>query len=1090
MRREIINYFNACYQADNRSLSLWDIYAKDVENRVIVFPDFYNYDPEFDSLRGKLKQDDAAEIEKKLETYKREKVFIYGHHLLTGEVEIAVGEVGKKTKKICAPLIICNASINDKDGYKALVIDQGSARINDEVFALLVSDRNKLFELDEAIENKKIFDIHWLYDWLQPNLAVGIKLENKSWASSERWVKLVYSESTTLGFSLLASSVLAITNRPRSSRGITNELESIATGSDLSPPLEQLFTRNRVKATSTIDCKLDNIPGLLSDAQRSALNNAAEKTFSMLVGPPGTGKSYTIACIVLERFMRGESVLVVSENEFAVDVVHEKLVEQLGLSSTAAIRAGKHEYHKHLKQYIRDLIAGIGLPKPELSQQNQLDKLRARIKQQENQFTTLANKAIKASALFEQAVHNPKSVGLFGRFRLWLHKRRLDKYGLLYDILEDIKDTQAQREVVLSKHINNTYFSKLRKILQKHRAELVKFSQALSARVSSKQESIFSEIEFSILLEAFPIWLCSLSALHQALPLRKNLFDLVIIDEATQVNIAACIPALYRAKRAVVIGDPKQLRHISFLSRQKQEGLKKSAGLDAYPHDLNYRDNSMIDFADQAIAAQDDIVMLDEHYRSLPEIIQFSNKTFYGGSLRIMTEKPVSSQNIPVEIIKINDGVRDNGVNKVEAAAIINRTRKIIQTQVDFPEQYKLSIGILSFFSDQAAYLQDLLINEFSIDEIAAHKLRAGTPYAFQGEERDIMLISCAVDDETPKATYTYLNRPDVFNVSITRARVQQLIFLSTENIPKDNLLNLFLESIRADRSKRNYINDQRDRNLNEIIRTLQSENIDVIRNYPIAGIPMDLVALHESHAIAIDLIGFPGEYEDALHLEHYKIFERAGLTIFPLTHVAWLFEKELVIAKLKQAFRDLVNKDIVKLSLKQISTHFGKLISISPELANKVKQLEFDLVDIGEKAGLMQLAELVDRYHTFIWILKQKLSEHELTFYRYSSISQEIVEKVLENLNSIVIMHKSLNKAKHNLDESNQEAGQQLLLEQQTAIQKIMTNNEKAILELEKISLSWSQVNTSTEHSEDSFDFVLKELARLRDRVEQYSSD
>jgi len=78
---------------------------------------------------------------------------------------------------------------------------------------------------------------------------------------------------------------------------------------------------------------------------------------------------------------------------------------------------------------------------------------------------------------------------------------------------------------------------------------------------------------------------------------------------------------------------------------------------------------------------------------------------------------------------------------------------------------------VLSFFRDQSEKLQKMIFDKFDLDTITKHKLRAGTPYAFQGEERDIMLISSGVDKDSVGGTYLYLNRPDVFNVALTRAR-------------------------------------------------------------------------------------------------------------------------------------------------------------------------------------------------------------------------------------------------------------------------------------------------------------------------------
>src|SRR5262249_22291648 len=95
----------------------------------------------------------------------------------------------------------------------------------------------------------------------------------------------------------------------------------------------------------------------------------------------------------------------------------------------------------------------------------------------------------------------------------------------------------------------------------------------LRARTGGKQEDLFNKIDLEVLLTAFPVWLVNLSDIHDVLPLKRELFDLAIIDEATQCDIASCLPILYRARRAVIVADPNQLRHLSFPSIPRQTEL-------------------------------------------------------------------------------------------------------------------------------------------------------------------------------------------------------------------------------------------------------------------------------------------------------------------------------------------------------------------------------------------------------------------------------------------------------------------------------------------------------------------------------------
>jgi hypothetical protein len=506
--------------------------------------------------------------------------------------------------------------------------------------------------------------------------------------------------------------------------------------------------------------------------------------------------------------------------------------------------------------------------------------------------------------------------------------------------------------------------------------------------------------------------------------------------------------------------------------------------------DLSYRDNSMIDYADQVIKHQSDVVILDEHYRSAPDIINFSNKKFYNNTLRIMTERPVFQSTKAIEIVRVEPTPKVKGVIEKEAFHIIERLKQFVSEQSVLPDEYKLSIGVLSFFSDQAKFLQQLIFDEFSIDIITAHKLRSGTPYAFQGEEREIMLVSCGIDEAATDGTYTYLNRPDVFNVAITRARAKQIVFLSSNNIKKSSLLSEYIEYIGKKDTYFPTHNIARDTQIDNIVRELQNENITVMRNYPIAGITMDLVAIHRSICIAIDLIGFPGEYEDALHLEHYKIFERAGLNIFPISFTAWIFMKETIVQKLKQAFHEQLNSDITNININKLSTHIEKLMQISPDLGPIIRKLEFELVELNFRQGIDQLAQLIDQYYKFIWILQKKLSPNELTYLRYSDIAEGAVIGVLDNINKVLHIKKSIDADRKLIGADDFEQRREILKSQQTDyINELIKNNAKAIVTLEEITLKWSRTNTGANQSDENFQYLLKELSRLRDLVEHYSA-
>lgn len=1085
MQKKVIRYFKECYQADNSSQSLWNILSK--KKQFIRFST--KEERELFSLEGQFSVD--AEYGTKLEaavtTYRREKKLVLCSYFVVGKV--ASNAYGKKsTRVICSPLYFADVSC-DKNEYSYQIKGDSSQLVwNTPVLNYLSGSS----ENSDAIQNQEPLRVEGVIDKLN-NYSENFDyvLEEGGLTSESELNSLIARCREGGPLFILPISIVVLLDRSISSRGIIDELGLMEKSNKSSPPLQslrqgvapsndaQIIVRKKAAKTN-----INNVPGLLSSAQKDIIEKSSKHDLSVLVGPPGTGKSYTIASLALERFMQGESVLIVSRNEHAVDVIKDKLVEQLGLSQNAVIRAGTKDYHKNLKNYLDQILKGsqeVSLlgPKP-----GQLSRLVREIRSAERKFSRLLGKVEKDGRLLYAIESGLKKYGLLNRIRLYISKRRVEKTGLLKFKLNEIQKLNKDREKSLSSHINSKLSEKINKTLKEHRSHLVKFRKAIGARTSHKQESIFSEIDFSILLESMPIWLCSLESLHKTLPLESELFDLLVIDEATQCDVASCLPAMYRSKRSLVVGDPKQLRHISFLSRKDQAALLAKCDLESI--DISYRDHSMIDVAVQCVESQDSVVMLDEHYRSTPQIINFSNRRFYDSSLRVMTERPAHGSNDSVELSYIEGGTRHDGVNREEAGSLCARLRRLVDEQSVVPDELKLSIGVVSFFRAQADFIQDAIFDGFSLDEITKHKMRAGTPYAFQGEERDIILMSCCVDSSSSNSVYSYMNREDVFNVCITRSREKQIVFLSVteDEMPSKSLLRDYVSSIgsldveyRPDIENRNEV-------IQEFTQLFTGEGIDSLLNYPIAGVEMDVVLMLEGEVLSIDLVGFPGEEGDAFHIDRYKIFERAGLTIIPVSFNAWRLKKSAVIENIKQTFLDLKEKNTAaRLTVADFSSHWTKLLATNPVLANNVRAIEADLLSLRSKKGVSQIGEMIDQYKKVVWVLGEKLSNTELTYTRYMSSSEQVLLSGLENSHQISTILKSLNNSTGEFSTSRKD----LREEQESAVDRFFEQNDKAIESLERLALKWSKTKTTNHLSSSSMEGALSDLDDLNERVNNY---
>ncbi len=1107
-------FYRDCYIADNRELAIWNVLSKQLEQR--RFFDHSLVAQLQDSGQLPLPQDYCQPLAQQIQTYRREKSLLFVTDFVVGTQSDETQ--GGRARIIRAPLNIYEADLAATDSA-SLVISPDSHRWNPAAISILFSTGEGIEALESLrakTQDQLSLDLFALSTRLKElnDSDLDITIEG-DYCSENRLKKFRTSTNRLI---LCQGAALLLATRSTASRGCIDELNLISEQSDISAPMRTLLaldaeaTPNPVAKTgqpnisgSPAPAEIDNVPGLLSHSQQSALHNAANKVLSILIGPPGTGKSYTIACIAMERFLKGESVLVVSSNEHAVDVVQNKLVEQLGISANAILRAGNHDYLRQLKNYLDEVTRNSALEDPGQSKMPAIKDVRNRLERLETEFLRSGQRAVKDGIYASLALDSARGASLWQGLLIWWMRQRWRKSGYLYEQLHQIQQLHRERERLLASQISHVYGSALQKTLNQHRKELVTFLRGLKARTSHRQGNLFEEVDYQVLLKALPIWCCSLAGLHRALPLKPELFDLVIVDESTQCDIASSIPALYRAKRAVIVGDPKQLRHVSFLSRNKEHSLRNKHGLHNSSM-MSYRDDSLIDLANAMVTSQKAVVLLDEHYRSVPELISFSNRRFYQNQLRVMTAKPTQVQRRGLEVKIIRDGERRQGVNQKEAESLLVHLADLLEKQKNVTEDYRLTFGVLSFFREQADYLQQLLLERIDFSTLARHKLRASTPYGFQGEERDIMLISCAVDDNTSAMTYRYLNREDVFNVAVTRAREVQTLFVSAtpENVPANSLLREYLEAHFQQQSQPVVeVFTSRERYLEDIAQELASTGAYLLRNYSVAGITLDLVVCKEFHAIALDLIGFPGEHQDVLHLDHYKIFERAGLTLFPLSYFAWKFARQDVLKKLIAIFQSLQEKDAAIRRSELLVTHWHKLLVHDDNLARRVRLLEQELGTTEADKVKIQVADLVHQYCHLLSVLNRKLESTELTFTRYASAARQVVESCIDNMNSYVLMTRSMERSPSadnadlelsEPDNSDQATSEPSKLElstvqqQQRQLQKVMSDlynyNEMAIERLQTMALTWAGQQPTQEVANES----LVEMDRLIGLIQEYS--
>src|SRR5690606_6011285 len=299
--------------------------------------------------------------------------------------------------------------------------------------------------------------------------------------------------------------------------------------------------------------------------------------------------------LALDRYLQGESVLLVSRSAQAVRVIAHKLREDFGLRD-GVLEGDGQSLRQALRERLQRLLQGeISEVSEQLEarQRSELEVLTQAEQRLSSDFRKRCEQAVRWSRLLLRAER-----GSLVFWRRWLQlpwvRKRVGASVRPWALLDELRDSQRRRQMLSREHLNSHRSLALKRLLMTDRGLFVRYNQAIRARSSQRQLALFEDIDPARLLTAFPIWVVTLDELHRLLPLRPELFDVMVMDEATQCDIASALPAFQRCKRAVVSGDARQLRHISFLSRVRETQLLQRAGLQAGEREVwSYRDNSV-----------------------------------------------------------------------------------------------------------------------------------------------------------------------------------------------------------------------------------------------------------------------------------------------------------------------------------------------------------------------------------------------------------------------------------------------------------------------------------------------------------------
>lgn len=401
---------------------------------------------------------------------------------------------------------------------------------------------------------------------------------------------------------------------------------------------------------------------------------------------------------------------------------------------------------------------------------------------------------------------------------------------------------------------------------------------------------------------AVPCWIMPHYRVSETMPPEIGVFDLVIIDEASQSDLWA-LPCLLRGKKFLVVGDDKQVTPEGIgLEEAKIRDLKHRFLTEQVFGSEMTPEKSIYDLARVAFAGN--LVMLREHFRCVEPIIAFSNREFYQNEIRPLRIPKVSERlDPPLVDVFIKGGYRDRNINRPEARAIVDEIKRIIEQ----PLFAKRTLGVVSLLgADQAHHIFSLIKDEIPQEEILERKITCGDARTFQGKERDIMLLSMVA---TPEQSITATRR-DIeqrFNVAASRAKDRMYLFRSVERseLNKDDLkarlIAHFEQPFQSDPVKVRSLRERCESPFEqEMYDALTAKGYRVKPQLTVGAYRIDLVVEGaEDRRLAVECDGdqYHGPEKWATDAARQRVLERAGWTFWRCFASTFVINRQACLA-------------------------------------------------------------------------------------------------------------------------------------------------------------------------------------------------
>lgn len=527
-------------------------------------------------------------------------------------------------------------------------------------------------------------------------------------------------------------------------------------------------------------------------------------------------------------------------------------------------------------------------------------------------------------------------------------KETIEKTKKYLELKKQIKNLKLENLNVINKSLHEVRHSRREKVknfirnrVKDHIIEATysKTIRGLVARIaralqkSKRAYRTFDQLKkdpnnFQTLKEIVPIWIMDLEDASRLIPLEKNMFDYIILDEASQCNLAYAIPAMYRSQHVVFFGDSEQMRDdsIKFKTNRSLLDLAQKYKIPEYLQ-IKSKDDAVKSVLDIGGAKGFMSTTLLYHYRSPKELIGFSNDNFYAPKRKRL--EVINTNYLPYKNtnkIMINHFVKpqreldtSEKTNVAEAKYIASLVKEL---QSDLKTKDK-SIAVLTFFNEQAFILKEYIDDD---------NIKISIIEGIQGDERDIIIYSFVICSPDEKRRYIPLTgeqgeinkelNAGRVNVAFSRARLQVhcVASLPIEKFPEGIWIKRYLEHIETN-GKIDFYNQE----LKKFDSKFEEEFYYFVRNelgkefiiqnqVESCGFKIDFVLTdtNTNKVLAIECDG-PTHFEDEISdvyvssdLERQNILESAGWDFYRLAYADWInkdFTKNTIIKDLKDYF-------------------------------------------------------------------------------------------------------------------------------------------------------------------------------------------